>query len=276
MKTDNILQMGTEEIAVISLLGTTGPSHQLWSAFMRGSIQGSIYLECTMNTELVNLLRITPGVIRSHQGVHCQMVDPTEQVDLLKMRSDKDEVKVSDWVLVKNGLYNGDAGVVSSIHSWGARVLLVPCLDTTSLLSEHPPPPNCKQKATVTRPIAKLFDFEMFLPSSSVQIIPRGEIFYSMGLIQFEHGLVAQELDFHLFRKDLKDIPLNHHLLFVQSCHPHVVLTHMPCPCEWSFKENNKVVLLSTGETGIITSLEVYYAEIECFDPTRSSLKWTD
>ena len=54
--------MGLEEEAVFYLLQRAEQEHQLQSVFTHGSIQGWIYLEVTMNNNLLQLLKLTPGV----------------------------------------------------------------------------------------------------------------------------------------------------------------------------------------------------------------------
>jgi hypothetical protein len=66
---NQIPQLGLEEEAVFYLLQRAETEHELRSAFTRGSIWGWIYLETTMNTSLLDLLKHTPGVISSRQGV---------------------------------------------------------------------------------------------------------------------------------------------------------------------------------------------------------------
>jgi Early transcription elongation factor of RNA pol II, NGN section len=57
------LQIGLEEEAIFYLLQRAEAEHHLRSAFTRGSIWGWIYLEANMNNFLLELLRMTPGVI---------------------------------------------------------------------------------------------------------------------------------------------------------------------------------------------------------------------
>ena len=59
-------QPDTEEDAVFSLLARVDEKYCIRSVFMRGSKQGWIYLEGHMDTNDIQLLRHTPGII--HEG----------------------------------------------------------------------------------------------------------------------------------------------------------------------------------------------------------------
>jgi len=56
----------TEEDAVFSLLARVDEKYRIQSAFMRGSKQGWIYLEGHMDTNVIQLLKHSPGII--HEG----------------------------------------------------------------------------------------------------------------------------------------------------------------------------------------------------------------
>ena len=56
---DKINQLGMEEEIVFFLLQTVVPRHQLQSAFMHNSIRGWVYLETTMNNDLIRHLRLS-------------------------------------------------------------------------------------------------------------------------------------------------------------------------------------------------------------------------
>ncbi|KJA14197.1 hypothetical protein HYPSUDRAFT_208908 [Hypholoma sublateritium FD-334 SS-4] len=62
-------RLGIEETLVAYLLVSAKPKHELLSAFMPGNIHGYVYLECTMNKDLQDLLRLSPGVIVSNDSV---------------------------------------------------------------------------------------------------------------------------------------------------------------------------------------------------------------
>jgi hypothetical protein len=42
-------------------------------------------------------------------------------------------VKAGQWIWVCTGVYKGDVGFVKCVKPWGAQVLVVPCLKTSTL-----------------------------------------------------------------------------------------------------------------------------------------------
>ena len=123
--------MGLEEEAVFSLLQRVDDEkHRIRSAFGCGSIRGWIYLEAHMDTNVVQLLGHTPGIIRNCQGLVWQGVDISDWTKLLKMRTPSEIVEPKQWVRVCKGMYKGDIGFVISMESWGAEVLLIPHLQS--------------------------------------------------------------------------------------------------------------------------------------------------
>src|ERR1700678_2564380 len=58
-----------EHEPVFFLMQTAVPRHQLRSAFMRNSVHGWVYLETTMNKDLVQHLLLSPGVVRRNAGI---------------------------------------------------------------------------------------------------------------------------------------------------------------------------------------------------------------
>ena len=65
-----------EQELLFFLLQTAAPHHELRSAFMHGSTHGWVYLETTMNEDLlVHHLRLSPGIVCCHTGVIWEQVD---------------------------------------------------------------------------------------------------------------------------------------------------------------------------------------------------------
>ena len=79
--------MGLEEEAVFYLLRRATSEHKIRSAFTRGSVQGSIYLEGILDTNMFSLLNLTPGMIRKQSsGIVRQKIDPSDWMKLLTMQ----------------------------------------------------------------------------------------------------------------------------------------------------------------------------------------------
>ena len=90
--------MGLEEDAVFYLLQRANDEHWLRSAFTLGTIHGWIYLEAIMDDSLLQLLKLTPGIIQSRRGALRHMVDPNDWIKTLTMHDLQTVVKVGDWV----------------------------------------------------------------------------------------------------------------------------------------------------------------------------------
>jgi hypothetical protein len=122
--TDGCIQHGIEQEAVFHLLHTAmNPRYQL--CFTRGSIHGHIYLEVSLNSSLIDLLKCTPGTqCQNLQYTHI----PQEEWKNLLMIHDSDATPIiREWVLISHGLSKGDLAFISSMQDWqGVSVLLVP------------------------------------------------------------------------------------------------------------------------------------------------------
>ena len=115
--------MGLEEEAVFSLLQRVDDEkHCIRSAFAHGSIRGWRYLEAHMDTNVVQLLGHTPGIIHNCQGLVWQGVDISDWTKLLKMRTPSEIVELKQWVQVCKGMYKGDIGFVISMESCSTAV----------------------------------------------------------------------------------------------------------------------------------------------------------
>jgi hypothetical protein len=123
--------VGLEEEAVFYLLQRATSKHQIRSAFTRGSVRGSIYVEGILDANMISLLNFTPGIIRKQSsGVVRQIIAPSDWMKLLTMQDPITVVKANQWIRVRNGLYKGDLGFLTHVEAWGARVLVVPRLKT--------------------------------------------------------------------------------------------------------------------------------------------------
>ena len=94
-------------MAVCSLFHVANTNLQLRSAFTLGStgIRGSIYLECQMNKNLLDLLAKTSGIIRTAQGILSKKIDPNEYQNLLHMKAINFNIAVGNWVQIKRGTF---------------------------------------------------------------------------------------------------------------------------------------------------------------------------
>jgi hypothetical protein len=105
--------VGLEEEAVIFLLQRATSEHKIRSAFTRGSVRGSIYVEGILDADMISLLNLTPGIIRKQSGVVREMIEPSDWVNLLTMQDPMTVVKPGMWIRVHNRAYKGDLGFVT-------------------------------------------------------------------------------------------------------------------------------------------------------------------
>lgn len=123
--------MGSEDNIVfrLMLLGRS-PKYELRSAFTPGHIRGYVYLECSMNKHLVDLLSKIPGIICTREGLKHQLIELADRPKLLTLPQNKRSVGIGQWVRILQGQYKGDVGLVCRTRTWGADVLLVPRLSS--------------------------------------------------------------------------------------------------------------------------------------------------
>src|SRR5271168_1089029 len=111
-----------EHELVFFLMQTAVPCHQLRSAFMRNSIHSWVYLEMTMNKDLVQHLLLSPGIVCRNAGIIREQVNFADWTKVLNSN-----LAVGDWVRVLKGTYKGDVGYVAAVENWGGiSLLLVP------------------------------------------------------------------------------------------------------------------------------------------------------
>ncbi|KAF8169926.1 hypothetical protein BJ912DRAFT_933537 [Pholiota molesta] len=163
-------RIGYEEYILAYLLEAAQPYHELRSVSMRGSIRGCVYLECQMTRDLIDLLKKTPGIKQTHQGLRSRQIDNTDYVSLFTMIDSGTDFAVGNWVIVKKGLYKGDIGLISGVKTWGVEVLLVPRFAYRLLDKKQ------KRKATTIRPAAELFDAAKVEGPLSHKLVHRSDV----------------------------------------------------------------------------------------------------
>lgn len=212
-----------------------------------------------MDTDLINLLKITPGIIRTRRGITHQIIEPSDWTKMLTMHNPETTVKVGNWVQVRKGLYKGDVGLADRVESWGIEVLLVPRL--------KPPTtdPSLKRKRSAPRAVLALFDPIIFKAVHEIDPKCLGDESYTACGLKFEHGLLRKAYDFHSLSKisSISSYPL---LLFRLSEHPLALRAAFPHPQEWIFEEGDRVVIRSSGEEGTVADVQQDYMEVFCGD----------
>ena len=251
--------MGLEEEAVIYLLQRATDEHRIRSAFTRGSVRGSIYVEGILDANLISLLNFTPGIIRKQSsGVVCQIIEPSDWVRLLTMQDPLTVVKPSQWIRIRNGAYKGDIGFVTHVEAWGARVLVVPRLKTPTPKAAA----QLKRKRTPIKPEPRLFD-----PATFSSVFKRqAKLHYngsytSRGLV-FDHGLLRLDLDLHSISPNSTGVPSTILGLFKLSAHPSLAGSKFHRPEEWIFEEGEKVTVCSSEKEATIAAVKPTHLEV--------------
>ncbi|KAF8226539.1 hypothetical protein L208DRAFT_1301333 [Tricholoma matsutake] len=230
-------RLGTEQEIVFFLLQIAVPHHQLQSVFMHNSIHGWVYLETTMNEDLVQLLQLSPGIGCRNVGIIQEQVD---FVDWMKVLSQHDSatnsnLAVGDWVRVLKGTYKGDIGYVAAVENWrGITLLLVPRLPSSSLwkrkclCSTTPPEPN------LSEPLAAKRNF-------GIDPIWQAPYVYHFNGYTFEYGLILKAFDLWLVSSTSVHIPTQLLFLYQSTDHPALTTSTFPRPLEWHFAEGEVV-----------------------------------
>jgi hypothetical protein len=249
-----LFQFGIEEEAVFFLF-QKATRHGLRSAFTRGSIRGWIYLEATMTNDLVLLLSLAPGIIRTKAGIIKHHIDFEDWTKTLSVRDAETETAVGQWVRVCKGPYKGDTGFVSALENWGGvTLLLVPHV-------QLPSDPSSKRKRSCLLPEPKLFDPTAI--GSAHKTIKHGDGVYLFKGSTFEHGLLLKQFDLHSISSTSVHMSSYIFSLFQKSHHPSLRRAMFPRPAEWIFDENERVTFNSSGKRGVIKVSGPYTAEVE-------------
>jgi len=198
-----------------------------------------------MNTDVVRLLRVTPGIVCRRGEIACkESVDFDDWTKMLTMHDASTEAGVGQWVRVVRGPYKGDVGLISAIESWGGvTLLLVPRLAQSHPLSS-------KRKRGGLLPDPNLFDPKAFIGTDAPVAQTEGK--YRFRGLTFEYGLLVQQFDMHSISSKLVTIPSRILSLFRASGHPTLHTALLPKPVEWTFQEDEKVVVKSSGKHGLI------------------------
>ena len=119
--------MGVEEEVIFFLLQKVSEDHPIQSAFTQGSLRGWIHVEGLMNSNVISLLRMTPGIIHKQHSIIHEFINPSNWIRTLTIQDPATIVNEGEWVQVmKRGAYKEDIGLITCVESWGADVLLVP------------------------------------------------------------------------------------------------------------------------------------------------------
>jgi transcription antitermination factor NusG len=251
-----------EQEIVFFLLQTAAPHHQLRSAFMRNSIHGWVYLETTMNEDLIHHLRLSPGVVRRNAGIIREQVDFEDWTKVLSQH-DSDthsNLAVGDWVRVRKGTYKGDAGYVTAVENWGGvGLLLVPRLPGP----RHPGSSLSKRKCSTTPPEPTLFDPLAIKRIYGIDPVWQEPYVYRFNGYTFEHGLILKAFDLCSVSSTSVQIPTQQLFLFRSADHPALTTSTFPQPLEWNFAEGEVVWLHCPRKRGIIKDVGDTFADVD-------------
>jgi hypothetical protein len=144
------------------------------------------------------------------------------------------------------------------VETWGAGVLVIPCLKTATLQTA-----TLKRKRTAIRPEPRLFKPDIF--KSVYQREPKLQdngTYTSCALI-FDHGLLLQTFDLHLISPAPVAIFAHILWLFNRSSHPALTFFNIPHPKEWTFQEGEQVVVNSSNKEATIAAVKDTNLEVD-------------
>jgi hypothetical protein len=251
--------VGLEEEAIFYLLQRATSEHQIRSAFTRGSVRGSIYVEGVLDANMISILNFTPGIIRKQSGVVHQIIDPSDWLKLLTMQDPMTVVTASQWIRVRNGLYKGDLGFVTHVEAWGAQILVVPRLKTPTPQADT----SLKRKRTAIRPEPRLFDPDTFSSVYQRQAKLQYNRTYTYRRLVFDHGLLLLNLDLYSIFPNSAGIPSQILGLFKLSSHPALTGSEWPRPEEWIFEEGERVTVNPSEKEATIAAVKLTHLEVD-------------
>ena len=211
-----------EQEIVFFLLQTAVPHHQLRSAFMRNSIRGWVYLETTMNEDLIRHLRLSPGVVHRNTGIIREQIDFADWTKVLSQHDfdTNSNLAVEDWVWVLKGTYKGDIGYVVAVENWGGiSLLLVPHLP-----GPHHPGSSLLKRKCSTPPELNLFDPLAAKHNYGIDPVQQKPCTYHFN----RYGLIFKAFDLHLVSSTSVQIPMQLLFLYRHANHPTLATTTFP------------------------------------------------
>ena len=253
-----------EHELVFFLMQTAVPCHQLRSAFMRNSIHGWVYLETTMNKDLVQHLLLSPGVVRRNAGIIREQVDFADWTKVLSQHNSapNSNLAVGDWVRVLKGTYKGDVGYVAAVENWGGlSLLLVPRLPASSYLDSSLL--KRKRSRLTTPPEPNLFDPLVAKRAFDVDPVQQEPHVYRFNGYTFEFGLILKA--FNLRSVSSTSVYISVQLLFLyrSADHPALATSPFPRPLEWHFAEDEMVRVRHSHRRGHIKAVGNIFAEVD-------------
>jgi hypothetical protein len=249
-----------EEEIVFFLLQTVGPRHQLRSAFMHNSIRGWVYLETTMNNDLIRHLRLSPGVVHHNTDIIREQVDFADWTKVLSQHDSNtnSNLAVGDWVSVRKGTYKGDVGYVAAVENWGGvSLLLVPCLPGPC----HPGSSLSKRKCS-TPPEPNLFEPLAVKRIYGIDPVHCGPHVYCFKGHTFEYGLILKVFDLHSV-SSTGHISTQLLYLYWHADHPALTTATFPWPLEWHFAEGEVVWEHHSSQKCVIEVVGDTFAKVD-------------
>lgn len=233
-----------------------------------------------MTGDLINTLRLTPGIHHTRTGVVYDQIPFGDWEKLLTTGEHQNWApKLQRWVTIKAGRYKDDVGYVVKEDPYHIVVLLIPRLP-------HPPwTPGANRKrkrALQPRPPA-LFDpvKTQYLFSGAKEIRPpvpvkdRPNSFRFLNMI-YQHGLARKS--FSSRSANTSGVSMSSDTLFTfrQSGHPRILKANFPQPCDWIFEIGERVVQHSSNQEGKVVGLAGDGVEVETQHEGTFNVPWYD
>jgi hypothetical protein len=217
-----------------------------------------------MNEDLVQLLPLSPGVVRCNAGIIWEQVDFVEWTKVLSQHDSatNSNLAVGDWVWVLKGTYKGDVGYVAAVENWGGvTLLLVPRLPGPS----HPSSSLSKRKrlCSITPPEPNLFEPLAAKRNFGIDPIWQSPYVYRFNGYTFEHGLILKAFDLRSVSSTSIHIPTQLLFLYRSADHPALATSTFPRPLEWHFAEGEVVCVRPSRQKCVIKAVGDSFAEVD-------------
>lgn len=256
-------------MAVLYLLQMARPHHGLKSAFTRSAIPGCIYVEGSLDKDMLELLGKVPGTIIGTSGVKKTLVEQHEYIKILTMKCLDSDFAEGDWVQIKKGLYRGDLGLVDAVHGWGVTVLLIPRMSPDIVKDQ-----KRKRKLTYIRPTPRLFNLKEYEGSQLAYTQHTGTNSFSIGNLRLQSGLLSKDYEFSTVKGQPQTIPYEAFRLFELSKHHRVQTSACLCPQEWRFAYGDRVYDTLTRTYGTVEGISRTHLEVDIGEDDLTLISW--
>ena len=224
-----------------------------------------------MNSNVISLLKTTPGIVRKQHGIIYESIDFSDWKTTLEIKDPATVMEEGIWVQVlRRGAYKGDIGFVMCIKSWGAQVLLVPRRQVQNTDFSR------KRKRTTVYEEPALFDPDKYKQLYNINSKERDDGSYTTCGCIYEQGLLRKTFDLHSLSSVVLGISSHLFSLFQLSNHPAIIGSAYPCPNKWIFEEGDRIIIRSSNKIATVATTGPKFLEVDLPAEGLVAVPWQD